>query len=249
MESQVNNTSNKLIIAIDGYSSCGKSTVARGLAKTLGYVYIDSGAMYRAVTLYFLNNNIHIPTDEEWQAGEKFYQSLLEKIAIDFRLHPETGKSMTFLNNENVETDIRQMRVSENVSKVSKLKEVREFLVKQQKRYGTKGGVVMDGRDIGTVVFPEAEVKVFMTASPDIRAQRRFLELSDAGINASFDEILNNLIKRDHEDSNRAEAPLAMAEDAVLMDNSNLTHEEQLQFVMELVNERILDIGMKSINK
>ena len=237
----VNN--NRLIIAIDGYSSCGKSTVARGLAEKLGYVYIDSGAMYRAVTLYFLQNDIHIPSQIEWNERREFYQSHLENILLEFRISSETGKSLTYLNNRNVEKEIREMRISENVSKMSKIKEVREFLVKQQQLYGQKGGVVMDGRDIGTVVFPDAEIKVFMTASPEIRAQRRFLELQEAGINASHDQILNNLIQRDHEDSTREEAPLMMADDAVLIDNSNLTHDEQLQYVMELVNERIVEEG------
>ena len=233
----------KLIIAIDGYSSCGKSTVARGVAEKLSYRYIDSGAMYRAVTLYFLKNKIHIPSQQEWIEQEERYNQHLQKINIDFKVNKETGKSMTFLNGENVEREIREMRISENVSKMSKIKEVREFLVKQQKSYGVDGGIVMDGRDIGTVVFPNADVKIFMTASPEIRAHRRFLELKESGINASEEEILNNLIKRDHEDSTREEAPLMMSEDAILLDNSHLTHEEQLQFVMELVNERIVEAG------
>jgi CMP/dCMP kinase len=243
METQVNNSNSKLIIAIDGYSSCGKSTVARSLAKKLNYIYIDSGAMYRAVTLYFIQNNITIPTQEQWQANENYYQSHLNKIVIDFRINA-VGKSMTWLNGQNVEKDIREMHVSENVSQMSKLKEVRDFLVNQQKSYGAGGGVVMDGRDIGTVVFPEADIKIFMTASPEIRAHRRFLELQEAGIKASEADILNNIIKRDHEDSTRVESPLIMAEDSVLMDNSHLTHEEQLQYVMELVNERIVQADL-----
>ncbi|MGI8892526.1 MAG: (d)CMP kinase [Bacteroidia bacterium] len=243
MQSQVNISNSRLIIAIDGYSSCGKSTIARSLAVNLGYVYVDSGAMYRAVTLYFLDNKIGIPSVEEWQSRQEFYQSHLNKITIDFRVNQVTGKSMTFLNDKNVESVIREMRISENVSQISKIKDVREFLVKQQKRYGAEGGVVMDGRDIGTVVFPNADVKIFMTASPEIRANRRYLELQEVGIVASEEEILNNLIIRDHEDSTREEAPLAMAEDSVLMDNSHLTHDEQLQYVMELVNERIVQAG------
>lgn len=236
-------TAGKLIIAIDGYSSCGKSTVARVVAEQLSYRYIDSGAMYRAITVYFLQNKIHIPTQQEWNEQQEKYNDILKKINIDFRVNKETGKSSTYLNNENVEKEIRQMQVSENVSAISKIKEVREFLVKKQKKYGSEGGIVMDGRDIGTVVFPNADLKIFMTASPEIRAHRRFLELKEAGIIASEGEILNNLIKRDHEDSTRTEAPLAMADDAILLDNSHLTHDEQLHFVMELVNERIVEAG------
>ena len=233
----------KLIIAIDGYSSCGKSTVARALAEQLSYRYIDSGAMYRAITLYFLQNKIHIPSQQEWNEQPEKYNQSLKKINIDFRVNKETGKSSTYLNDENVEKEIRQMYVSENVSRISKIKEVRDFLVRQQHQYGAEGGVVMDGRDIGTIVFPLADIKIFMTASPEIRAHRRFLELKESGIHASEKEILDNLIKRDHEDSTREEAPLMMADDAVLIDNSHLTHEEQFRFVMELVNGKIVQAG------
>ena len=235
-----NNSANsqQVIIAIDGYSSCGKSTIARSLAEKLNYRYIDSGAMYRAITYYFINNNIPVPTQKEWDSNKDFYQEHLKNIEITFKVNDE-GKSETYLNGDNVETEIRRMIVSENVSKMSKIKEVREHLVHLQKSYGKEGGIVMDGRDIGTVVFPGAEVKIFMTASPDIRAHRRFLELQEAGINASEDDILRNLIQRDHEDSTRDESPLSLADDAVLLDNSHLTHEEQLSYVMELVTNRI----------
>ena len=225
----------KIVIAIDGYSACGKSTTAKQVAGILGYRYIDSGAMYRAVTLFFLDHHVSLTNPKE-------VSKALQQIQITFKVNSKNA-SETFLNGLNVEKQIRNMRISENVSQVSTLKDVRLALVDQQRRMGKEKGVVMDGRDIGTVVFPNADVKIFMTASPEIRAHRRFLELKESGIIASEEEILNNLIKRDHEDSTRAEAPLIMADDAVLIDNSHLTHEEQLQFVMELVNERIVETG------
>ncbi|MEX2589444.1 MAG: (d)CMP kinase [Chitinophagales bacterium] len=213
-----------IVIAIDGHSSCGKSTMAKALAKKLHYLYIDSGAMYRAVTLYCLQNDID-PKDAP--AIEK----ALSYIHIDFR--QENGQNITHLNDENVEREIRTMQVSENVSEVSKIGAVRTHLVKLQQDLGRKKGIVMDGRDIGTVVFPSAELKIFMTASPEIRAQRRLDELLEKGEKTDFDTVLQNLHKRDEIDSNREIAPLRKAEDAKVLDNSNLNRKQQLEIALD----------------
>lgn len=232
----MNNPSEKrIVIAIDGHSSCGKSTVAKELARKLGYIYIDSGAMYRVVTLYALRNGLiknQVPDLEKLLAA-------LPNIRITFRWDEETGQNTTFLNDENVEEEIRQLAVSENVSPVSTIAEVRAEMVKQQRENGKSKGIVMDGRDIGTVVFPDAELKIFMTASPEIRAQRRFDELKAKGLTVDFDEILKNVKERDLIDSTREVSPLRKADDAVVLDNSYLTREEQLEWVVNRVNEII----------
>lgn len=224
----------KIIIAIDGHSSCGKSTMAKSLAQELGYVYIDSGAMYRVVTLYALRNgliNNGVP-DTEKIIGE------LKKIKITFKWDELAGKNTTFLNGENVEEEIRRLEVSQNVSPISTIAEVRHEMVKQQRENGKNKGIVMDGRDIGTVVFPDAELKIFMTASPEIRAQRRFDELKQKGVEVDFAEILQNVEGRDQIDSNREVSPLKKADDALILDNSNLTREQQLKWTLERVKEK-----------
>ncbi len=226
---------NKIIIAIDGFSSCGKSTMAKSLARELGYIYIDSGAMYRAVTLYALRNN-WIP---DGKPNVNAIISGIESINITFRFDPATEKNTTFMNGENIEEEIRRLEVSENVSPVSTIKEVRQAMVKFQKQMGAKKGIVMDGRDIGTVVFPEAELKIFMTADPEIRAQRRFLELSNKGQTVSMEEIRQNINQRDYIDQNREESPLKKADDAIVLDNSFLSPEEQLQWTIQQAKARI----------
>jgi cytidylate kinase len=226
----------KIIIAIDGFSSCGKSTVAKALAKELGYQYIDSGAMYRAVALYFLRNNIpFLPENRDMGRIEE----ALENIRIDFRLNPELGLQETFLNGENVEKEIRQMFVAGHVSKVSTISAVRRFLVRQQQARGPGKGIVMDGRDIGTVVFPEAELKLFMTAGLHIRAQRRLEEMKSKGQEADYKEVLANLEERDHIDSTREDSPLRKAEDAIVIDNSHLDPDCQLELALKYARERI----------
>ena len=217
----------RIIIAIDGYSSCGKSTLAKALAKSLHYAYVDTGAMYRAVTLYLLENDVDINDLAE-------VREALTKIEIHFE---RTAKgNHVFLNGQDVETQIRTMRVSEMVSPVSTISDVRRALVAQQKRMGRRKGIVMDGRDIGTVVFPEAELKIFLTADTDIRTQRRFNEMKARGEETDFEVVRNNLTERDLIDSNRADSPLRQANDAILIDNSYMTPDEQLQTVLDLVN-------------
>ena len=232
----MNNPSKKrIVIAIDGHSSCGKSTVAKELARKLGYTYIDSGAMYRVVTLYALRNGLiknHIPDVEKLVEG-------LKNIQITFNWDEETGRNTTFLNDENVEEEIRQLAVSENVSPVSTIAEVRAEMVKQQRENGKNKGIVMDGRDIGTVVFPDAELKIFMTASPEIRAQRRFDELTGKGEQVSYEEILKNVQERDFIDSTRETSPLRKADDAVVLDNSDMTRDEQLRWAISKVEEKL----------
>jgi len=226
-------TSKKIIIAIDGHSSSGKSTMAKTLARILGYTYIDSGAMYRAVTLFAMRNGWVTngkPNVEKIISG-------LKDIKITFRWNEKTEKNTTFLNGENIEDEIRQLEVSQNVSPISAIAEVRTEMVKQQRENGKNKGIVMDGRDIGTVVFPDAELKIFMTAAPEIRAQRRFLELKGKGLDVNFDEIMNNVEGRDKIDINREISPLKKADDAIVLDNSNLTHKEQLQWALEKVKE------------
>lgn len=223
----------KIIIAIDGHSSCGKSTMAKSLAKKLGYVYIDTGAMYRVVTLVALRNDWiinKVPDNDKVIAG-------LNDIKITFKWDEQLGKNTTFLNGENVEEEIRQLEVSENVSPISTIADVRHEMVRQQRENGVNKGIVMDGRDIGTVVFPNAELKIFMTASPKIRAQRRFDELTAKGDNVNFEEILANVEGRDKIDSTRAVSPLKQADDALVLDNSNITREEQLEWTINKVTE------------
>ncbi len=222
----------KINIAIDGYSSCGKSTLAKQLAKQLGYVFVDSGAMYRAITLYFLREHIDWNTTEE-------VNTALSNITLLFEYNDETGKSDMLLNDENVEALIRDMLVSENVSDVAAIKEVRTFAVAQQQKIGEAKGVVMDGRDIGTTVFPDAELKVFVTADVEVRVLRRFKELYVKNPEISIDEIQHNLEMRDYIDSNREITPLRKADDAIVLDNSNLTREEQLAMVLKWVKERL----------
>lgn len=215
-----------MIIAIDGHSSCGKSTLAKALSKTLGYVYVDSGAMYRAVTLYFLDNGVEYTNTE---AVEK----ALPNIRIRFQKVEELNH--TFLNDVDVERNIREMRVSNHVSPVAAIPVVRRAMVAQQQEMGRSGNVVMDGRDIGTVVFPDAELKIFLTADLDIRASRRHLELAEKGIDADWDTILKNLEERDRIDSTRNDSPLRKADDAVMLDNTHLSEEQQLEKALELV--------------
>ena len=225
----------KITIAIDGYSSCGKSTMAKDLAREVGYIYIDSGAMYRAVTLYCLENQLF--TEEGIDTIR--LEAAMPGIQISFQLNPETGRPMTFLNGANVEDRIRTMEVSNHVSPVAALPFVREALVKLQQEMGKEKGIVMDGRDIGTAVFPDAELKIFVTASAEIRAQRRYDELQAKGQEASFDEILANVKERDYIDQNREVSPLRQADDALLLDNSNLTIEEQKQWLKERFEETV----------
>lgn len=228
-------SSKKITIAIDGYSSCGKSTLAKALAEKLGYIFIDSGAMYRAVALYAYQNN--------WISTSHFNSDLLienlKNIQLHFELNPSTQKPEIYLNNQNVATEIREITVSSLVSTVASIKQVREKLVAEQREMGKKGGVVMDGRDIGSVVFPQAELKLFVTAQPAIRAQRRFLELKATDPNITLEEIEKNLTERDEMDSSRTESPLIQTDDAVLLDNSNMTPAEQLEFAYDLVLKRL----------
>jgi len=219
----------KITIAIDGYSSCGKSTMAKDLAREVGYIYIDSGAMYRAVTLYCLENQLF--TAEGIDTSK--LEAAMPNIQISFQLNPDTQRPMTYLNGVNVEDRIRTMEVSSHVSPVAALPFVREALVKLQQEMGKAKGIVMDGRDIGTVVFPDAELKIFVVASAEIRAQRRYDELKAKGQEASYEEILANVKERDYIDQNRAVSPLRQAEDAILLDNSNLTIVEQKQWLAE----------------
>ncbi|AKQ46537.1 cytidylate kinase [Rufibacter radiotolerans] len=218
----------KIVVALDGHSSCGKSTTAKQVAKELGYAYIDTGAMYRAVTLYFLEHYIDL-------TNPKKVQEALNNIEVTFHRNPKNGRNEVFLNGLNVEDEIRKMYISEKVSEVSVLAPVRHAMVAEQKKMGKRRGVVMDGRDIGTAVFPDAEVKVFMTADVDTRARRRQEELLEKGQLVPYDEIVQNLKKRDHIDSTRAESPLRRAEDAHLLDTSHITIDEQVDFVLDLV--------------
>ena len=219
------------VIAIDGFSSCGKSTVAKALARKLGIRYIDSGAMYRAVTFYFLQNNIPIPASG--QQTDYDYNPVLDDIHISFCIDKTTGLSEIYLNNACIEKEIRSMQVSENVSHVSAIKEVRRRMVQLQKKMKLDGGLVMDGRDIGTTVFPEADLKIFMTADPEIRAERRFKEMQSAGVSVTLDEVRSNINSRDYEDTHREESPLRKAADAVELDNTHLNFVEQVDFVIK----------------
>lgn len=221
----------KITIAIDGHSATGKSSTAKKVAKHLGYIYLDSGAMYRAATLYFVRNDIslknHVSVDEA-----------LMKISIDFK-KDDQGLPVTFLNGENVEKEIRTMEISGKVSAVSALKQVRVAMVTQQRKLGEAKGIVMDGRDIGSVVFPNAELKIFMTASAEIRAERRQKELLEKGDTTPFEEILKNVIDRDHQDSTRKESPLLKVDDAIEIDNSHMSFEEQVHKIINLAETKI----------
>lgn len=219
----------KIIIAIDGFSSCGKSTLAKRLATQLSYTFIDTGAMYRAITLYFLRNSVALSNHQAIEAA-------LQNIELHFELNNATKQSEIFLNGENVAHLIRELLVADKVSEVAAIKEVRHFAVAQQQVMGAKKGIVMDGRDIGTVVFPEAELKIFMTADPETRVLRRFDELYAINPHISIDEVRHNLELRDYIDSNREESPLRQAEDARVLDNTHLDREQQFALVLEWVN-------------
>ena len=223
-----------IIVAIDGYSSCGKSTMAKDLAKEIGYVYVDTGAMYRAVTLFALRNGLFAP-DGTIKSDE--LQGRMGDISITFRLNPETGRPDTYLCGERVEDEIRTMEVSAHVSPIAALPFVRRALVAQQQAMGRDKGIVMDGRDIGTAVFPDAELKVFVTASAEVRAQRRYDELKGKGMEADYDSILKNVQERDYIDSHRPVDPLRRADDALELDNSNMTIAEQKAWLLQKYRE------------
>jgi len=222
----------KIIITVDGWSSCGKSTMARQLAKELNYIFIDSGAMYRAITLYFINNEINLSSSID-------IENALQKISLKFVLNPENGNNEIWLNEENIESLIRDMRIAERVSEVAALKSVREFAVAQQQLIGANKGIVMDGRDIGTAVFPSAELKIFMTADISVRVYRRFKELIVKNPNITLEEVKANLEARDYADSNRAISPLRKADDAIILDNSELTPKEQLELALNWAKQKI----------
>lgn len=222
----------KIIITIDGWSSCGKSTLAKQLAKALGYIYVDSGAMYRAITLYFLRNHI------DW-TDIAAVKHALEEISLEFIYNPKSQQSEMFLNGENVEYVIRDLVVAEKVSEVAAIKEVRSFAVAQQQKMGRGKGIVMDGRDIGTVVFPSAELKIFMTADNAVRVERRFKELYEKNPNITLDEVKANLEMRDYIDSHRDVSPLRKAEDAILLDNTNISESEQFQKALKWARQHI----------
>ncbi len=224
-----------IIIAVDGYSSSGKSTFAKAIAQRLGFIYIDSGAMYRAVTLACLREGLD-PADNR---DKDKLSGLLERIDISFKINSISGDYETHLNYENIEKDIRSIEVSEMVSIVSKIKEVRDKMVLFQRKMAGRKSVVMDGRDIGTVVFPDADIKIFMTASADVRARRRYRELSEKGIKAGFGEVKENLVQRDRMDETRSESPLKKADDAVTLDTSNMTQEEQMEWFLDHFSEKL----------
>ncbi len=221
----------KIIITIDGWSSCGKSTLAKQLAKKLGYVYVDSGAMYRAITLYFLRNHI------DW-TDKKEVQAALKEIHLEFHFNEKAETSEIYLNDENVEYVIRDLVIAEKVSDVAAIKEVRSFAVAQQQKMGEKKGIVMDGRDIGTVVFPNAELKIFMTADNAVRVERRFKELFEKNPNITIEEVKNNLEMRDYIDSHREVSPLRKADDAIILDNTSLTEKEQFEKALAWAKEK-----------
>ena len=226
----------KIIVAIDGFSSCGKSTMAKTLARETGYIYVDTGAMYRAVSLFCIRNG--------WMTDSELNTAAIEKhiaeIQLEFRTN-ENGKAEMYMNGENIEKEIRTLDVANGASKVSTLGAVRRELVRQQQKMGEKKGIVMDGRDIGTVVFPTAELKIFLTASPETRAKRRFDEMVEKGEEVNYEDVLANVIERDDRDQNRAESPLRKADDAIEIDNSNLTREEQREILRTLFAEKTLE--------
>lgn len=225
----------KIIVAIDGHSSCGKSTMAKSLAAQVGYIYVDTGAMYRAVTLFAMRQGLF---DAQGQPDAARLEALVPKIEVSFRLDPDTHLPLVCLNGEVVEEEVRTLEVSSHVSAIAALPFVREALTRQQQRMGEEKGIVMDGRDIGTVVFPQAELKVFVTASAKVRAQRRFLELTAKGQTVAFEDILRNVQERDYIDSHREVAPLRQADDALVLDNSEMTREEQMQWLLDRFEER-----------
>ncbi len=224
----------KITIAIDGHSSCGKSTMAKELAKKVGYIYVDTGAMYRAVTLYVMRNNL---LDAAGNVLTDALKDAMSQISVSFRLNEETGRPDTYLNGERVEDIIRSIEVSNNVSKVAAIPFVREAMVEQQRAMGKEKGIVMDGRDIGTTVFPDAELKIFVTASAEVRAQRRYDELKAKGMPADYEDILKNVQERDYIDSHREVSPLRKADDALYLDNSNMTIAEQNEWIMDKFNK------------
>ena len=225
----------KIIVAIDGHSSCGKSTMAKSLAAQVGYIYVDTGAMYRAVTLFAMRQGLF---DAQGQPDAARLEALVPKIEVSFHLDPTTNLPLVCLNGEVVEEAVRTLEVSSHVSAIAALPFVREALTRQQQRMGEEKGIVMDGRDIGTVVFPQAELKVFVTASAEVRAQRRFLELTAKGQAVAFEDILRNVQERDYIDSHREMAPLRQADDALVLDNSEMTREEQMQWLLDRFEER-----------
>lgn len=225
----------KIIIAIDGHSSTGKSTVAKQLAKALEYIYVDTGAMYRAVSLYAMRKGFI----DESHFDQETLENDLSKIDLRFKINPQTGLAEVLLNGENVEREIRTLSVSRHVSKIAAVSRVRRKLVEQQQQMGIDKGIVMDGRDIGTVVFPEAELKLFMTATAKDRAERRFIELNERGENVTYEDVLKNVVNRDHIDSTRKDSPLRKAQDAIKIDNSNLTLKEQFDQILKLAKETI----------
>ena len=225
----------KIIVAIDGHSSCGKSTMAKSLAAQVGYIYVDTGAMYRAVTLFAMREGLF---DAQGQPDAVRLEALVPQIEVSFRLDPATHLPLVCLNGEVVEEAVRTLEVSSHVSAIAALPFVREALTRQQQRMGEEKGIVMDGRDIGTVVFPQAELKVFVTASAEVRAQRRFLELTAKGQTVAFEDILRNVQERDYIDSHREVAPLRQADDALVLDNSEMTREEQMQWLLNRFEER-----------
>ena len=224
--------SQKITIAIDGFSSCGKSTLAKQLASALNYAFIDTGAMYRAITLFFLRNNTDLTSDSS-------INKALSQIQLHFQPNTNTGNSEIFLNNENVESQIREMSVAEKVSSVAAIRYVRQFAVQQQQLMGKQKGIVMDGRDIGTVVFPDAELKIFMTADTNTRIERRFKELSEKKSAVTWEEVRDNLQKRDYMDTHREESPLKQAEDALVLDNTFLSPQDQFNLALEWAQQRI----------
>lgn len=228
----------KITIAIDGFSSCGKSTMAKDLAREIGYIYVDTGAMYRSVTLFAMRNGMF---NADGSIKTEELKQRMGEINISFRLNSETGRPDTYLNGELVEKEIRTMEVSSHVSPIAALPFVREALVAQQQAMGKEKGIIMDGRDIGTVVFPDAELKIFVTASAEVRAQRRYDELKAKGMPADFDDILKNVKERDYIDSHREVSPLRKADDAIELDNSNMTIAEQKAWLMQKFNEAVAD--------
>ncbi|KXB78588.1 cytidylate kinase [Prevotella sp. DNF00663] len=227
---------NKITIAIDGFSSCGKSTMAKNLAKEIGYIYVDTGAMYRAVTLFALRNDL-FATDGSIDTAR--LEQLMPQINISFKFNQATGAPDTYLNGELVERDIRTIEVSSHVSPIAAIPFVRQALVAQQQKMGQEKGIVMDGRDIGTTVFPDAELKIFVTASAKVRAQRRFDELKQKGMPADFDEILRNVQERDYIDSHREVSPLRKADDAIELDNSHMTIAEQQAWLLKAYQSKV----------
>lgn len=222
----------RIIITIDGWSSCGKSTLAKQLAKKLNYLYIDSGAMYRAITLYFLRNNVN-------RANEKAIRDALKNINLEFMQNSQSGQSEIYLNGENVEYIIRDLIIAEKVSEIAALRDVRKFAVAVQQKMGIDKGIIMDGRDIGTTVFPDAEIKIFMVADEAVRVERRFAEMFEKNPNISLEEVKNNIAMRDYIDSHREVSPLRKAPDAIELDNTHLTEKEQLDFALKLVKKRM----------